>query len=360
MEVDVLIVGAGPAGSTTARFCAGEGIDVLMIDRRSEIGNPVQCGEFLPLEKEMYDIFPRSMALDELFSVDPSVIAGRVNAVDMISPGGRGYRCPFEGVTLDRRKFDKWLVKLALESGARLETGASLLTIKDGVARTTIGDIRAKVIVGADGPRSRTAWSAGMTRVEECFPAISCKADGSFEEIIKMYFGGIAPEGYAWIIPKSKGANVGIGFNQWRLKEKPSAVFERFVKEHGIEYHDVTMGLVPVSGPVRSTVSGSVVLVGDAAGTVMATSGGGIPTAMIGGRFAGRAIKEHLLRGKALSDYDQQWRQAMYAPLMNALRTKRMSDWIRSSDALLGAAMFCVGRRGLNRAIRCKRMFLVA
>ncbi|MGB2825476.1 MAG: NAD(P)-binding protein, partial [Thermoplasmata archaeon] len=54
MEVDILIVGAGPAGSTTARFCADRDTEVLMIDRRREIGYPVQCGELLPATKEMY------------------------------------------------------------------------------------------------------------------------------------------------------------------------------------------------------------------------------------------------------------------------------------------------------------------
>ena len=358
MEVDVLIVGAGPAGSTTARFCAGDGIDVLIIDRRKEIGYPVQCGEFLPLTKEMYSIFPRSMDLEELFTIEPSVVAGPVRAIDMISPGGRAYRCPFEGVTLDRRKFDKWLVKLALERGARLETDASLLTIKDGVARTTLGDIKAKVIVGADGPRSRTARSSGMSGVVEDFPAVTGQADGEFEEVIKMFFGTIAPQGYAWIIPKRKGANVGIGFNPGLVKERPSAVFSKFVEGRGIECHDVAMGLVPTSGPVRSSVSGKVLLVGDAAGMVMATNGGGIPTAMMGGRFAGRVIRDYLVDGSPLARYEDMWRQVMAIPLANSVRTKRMSDWIRANDALLGAAMRCVGKRGLNRAIRCKRVFL--
>ncbi len=360
MEVDVLIVGAGPAGSTTARFCAGDGIDVLMIDRRTEIGYPVQCGEFLPLTKEMYSIFPRCLELEELFTIDSSVIAGEVCAVDMISPGDRVYRCPFEGVTLDRRAFDKWLVRLAVERGVRLETNASLLSIKQGIAKTTLGDIKAKVIVGADGPRSRTASSAGMRGVALDFPALTGQAEGKFGDVIKMYFGAVAPQGYAWIIPKRYGANVGIGFNQRLVKYRPSLVFSDFIESHGIECHDITMGLVPVSGPVPTTVSGNVLLVGDAAGMVMATNGGGIPTAMMAGRYAGRAIRDHLLEGRPLARYDEMWRQVMQAPLANAVRTKRMSDWIRGSDGLLGAAMWCLGRRGLERAIRCKRMFLVA
>lgn len=356
MEVDVLIVGAGPAGSTTARFCAGKGIDVLMIDRRAEIGYPVQCGEFLPVAKEMHDIFPGSMGLEELFKVDGSVVAGEVTAIDLISPSGKVYRCPFEGLTLDRRSYDKSLVKLAVERGARLQTQTSLLSIKDGIAKTTTGDIKAKVIVGADGPRSRTAREAGMRGVSECYPAVTCQADGSFEPVVKMYFGSVAPGGYAWVIPKRKGANVGIGFNSRTLKQRPSELFHRFVVNLGIEYHDLTMGLVPTSGPVPRTVSGNVLLVGDAAGMVMATNGGGIPTAMIAGRSAGQVIKEHMTGGCSLDRYEGLWRDAMIKPLKTALRTKWMSDVVFRRDLMVDLTMRLLGRNGLNRTIRCKRV----
>jgi len=359
LEVDVLIVGAGPAGSTTARFCAGKGIDVLMIDRRAEVGYPVQCGEFLPVAKEMHDIFPQSTNLEELFTVDGSVVAGETTAVDMISPSGRVYRCPFEGMTLDRRSFDKSLVKLAVENGARLETQTSLLSIKGGIAKTTMGDIHAKVIVGADGPRSRTAREAGMQGVSENYPAITCQAEGTFEPVVKMYFGSVAPGGYAWVIPKRKGANVGIGFNNMSVQQRPTELFQRFVDRLGIECHDLTMGLVPTSGPVPRTVSGNVLLVGDAAGMVMATNGGGIPTAMIAGRHAGQTIKEHLAGGSSLDKYEQLWRNAMLKPLKIALRTKRMSDLVFRHDRLVDLTLRLIGRKGLDRTIRCKRVFHV-
>ena len=359
MEVDVLVVGAGPAGSTAARFCAGKSTDVLMIDRRSEIGYPVQCGEFLPSSKEMYDIFPRSMGLEELFTIEKSHVAGESGAVDMISPGGRAFRCPFEGVTLDRRSFDKWLVKLAVENGARLEKNTSLLSIKDGVAITTLGDIKARVIIGADGPNSRTARSAGLQNPALNYPAVTCQAEGSFEPTVKMYFGSVAPGGYAWVIPKRSGANVGIGFNPKMLADRPSEIFHRFVQRLGVKYDEVTMGFVPISGPVRSTVNGNVLLVGDAAGFTMATNGGGIPTAMIGGRIAGKAVKQHLLYGTPLSDYERECRSVLYKPLKHATRTRRMGDIVFPHDRAVNWTMAVIGIAGLERAIRCKPVFYI-
>jgi digeranylgeranylglycerophospholipid reductase len=357
-EVDVLIVGAGPAGSTTARYCAGRDVDVLMVDRRREIGYPVQCGEFLPNTKEMYDIFPRSLDLEELFQVDDSLIAGVVEAIDMISPGGTAYRCAFTGKTLDRRSFDKHLVNLATEKGARLLTETSFLGLKDGVVGTTAGDIRAKVIVGADGPNSRTARESGLRKPSVNYPAVTCQATGHFEPIIKMYFGPVAPGGYAWIIPKSHGANIGIGFNPDVLKDRPSALFHRFVERIGVNsYDEVTMGFVPTSGPVEQTVKGNVLLVGDSGGFPMATNGGGIPTAMIAARFAGQVIRKHLTEGTPLSEYQTRWRACMGPSLRNALRTRRMGDVVFPHEHLLGLTMFVLGRAGLSRAIRCKKVF---
>jgi digeranylgeranylglycerophospholipid reductase len=358
LQVDVLVVGSGPAGSTTARFCAGPDIDVLMIDRRKEIGEPVQCGELLPTTAEMYSIFPKGSDLEELFDLDSSLIAGRCNSIQLISPGGRVYSVDFSSNTLDRRVFDKHLVSLAIERGARLERGASLLSFDGTVAKTTLGDVRAKVIVGADGPNSIVARQAGLQRPLLRYPAVTCRAQGDFGDAVKMFFGKIAPRGYAWIIPKDDGANIGLGFNNRADGRRPRAALDEFVNSLGCRVSGVSLGFVPMSGPVPSTVSGKVLLVGDAAGQTMASNGGGIPTAMIAGRLAGRAIRDHLTSGSPLSVYENEWRDVMEVPLRNSVRTRRLADFAFSSDVALGASMAILGRRGLDRAIRCKRLFL--
>ncbi|MEW5747424.1 MAG: NAD(P)/FAD-dependent oxidoreductase [Candidatus Thermoplasmatota archaeon] len=358
MEVDVLVVGAGPAGSTTARFCAGDGTDVLVIDRRREVGFPVQCGELLPHVEEMYTIFPEGEHLEELFTVPDHLVHGESEHVDLVSPGGRTYRCDFRSHILDRRAFDKHLAKLAVAAGARLETGVSFLGMKEGVAETTLGPVSAKVVVGADGPNSRTARSAGLANPALRYPAVTCQARGSFDPQVKMFFGRVAPGGYAWVIPKGESANVGLGFDPKVFKGRPREAFDRFVSGLDCTCEGVTMGIVPMSGPVPSTVKGKVLLVGDAAGHVMATNGGGIPTAMIAGRAAGRTIREHLSGSCRLEEYETHWRKVMETPLRTSVRTRRMADMVFGSDRLLGAAMFMLGRRGLDRAIRCRRLLL--
>jgi len=359
LEIDVLVVGAGPAGCTTARYCSDRRLEVVVIDRREEIGYPVQCGEFLPDPEEMYTMFPRCMDFEELFTVDRDLVAGESEHIDIVSPKHRTYRCDFRGKTLDRRRFDKHLAKLAQEAGARVETGVSLKAIENGVARTTKGDLRARVIVAADGPNSRTARSVGLRNPATKYPAVTCQARGSFEQVVKMYFGKVAAGGYAWVIPKRGGANIGVGVNPAMSRERPRTAFKRFVGMLGCEFSDLTMGIVPMSGPVKTTVRGNVLLVGDSAGFVMPTNGGGIPTAMISGRIAGRAVKDHLLKGSPLSDYERQWRTVMDGPLKAGLWTKNMADMFFPRDRTLELAMMVLGTRGLDRAIRCKRVFHV-
>lgn len=357
MEVDVLIVGAGPAGSTTARYCADGKASVLVIDRRKEIGFPVQCGEFLPSAKEMYSMFPKSIDLEELFAIDESVVAGHSDYVELVSPGGRTYRCSFEGATLDRRSFDKHLARLAVGEGAELKTNTSLLSVTDGVAKTTMGDISYKVLVGADGPNSRTARQVGLENPSARYPAVTCQTDADFEPVIRMYFGSVAPGGYAWVIPKRRGANVGVGIKPGLAIRHPREYFQDFATRLGICYSDITMGFVPQSGPVRRTVSGSAIIVGDAAGHVMPSNGGGIPLAMIAGRIAGESIRRHLSEGTPLADYESRWRAVMEKPLADSLWTRRLGDLFFPGDGRTEFAMRLLGVRGLSRAIRCKRVF---
>ena len=130
----------------------------------------------------------------------------RANMWTSCPRAGRTYRCDFKSHILDRRSFDKHLAKLAVDAGARLETGVSFLGLKDGVAETTMGPVKAKVVVGADGPNSRTARDAGLQNPSLRYPAVTCQARGEFDPAVKMFFGSVAPGGYAWTIPKRGGA----------------------------------------------------------------------------------------------------------------------------------------------------------
>src|SRR3989449_7945171 len=178
--------------------------------------------------------------------------------------------------------------------------------------------------MGSEGPRSTVARAVGV----ECpvaAPAMSATADGEFSDATDMFFGNLAPGGYAWIIPKAGCANVGLG--TWeRFRGNLRELFDKFIAARRLEPGKATGGFVAVLGPPPRTVKDNVMLVGDAAGMVMATNGGGDNGAMIAGRYAGLTAAGHLLRRPPLAEYEARWRTAVRRPLAEGVRIKRFAD----------------------------------
>jgi len=358
LKADVLVVGAGPAGSCAAREIAESGIDLLAIDRRGEIGYPVECGEFLPTPDELRRILPGSEEYGDLFSIDGSIVERETSVIELHGPGGLRYDLGFKGLTLDRRRFDKSLWMKAEKAGGRLMTNTEFLGLAaPHIAKTSAGEIEFKMIIGADGPLSRVRKSYGLPEPKAISQAVTAQAKGEHGDSVRMYFGGVAPGGYAWIIPKRGRANVGLGIQKRFTDEPLSQMMQRFLDEFKMETGEAAYGQVPVSGPVTKTVSDRALIVGDAAGHVMATNGGGIPIAMICGRIAGRSVAAAVKKNLRLEDYEAEWRRQLIRPLRNAARTKAMADMFFGSDGRLRFAMKVLGRRGLERAILCKRPF---
>jgi len=93
----LVVVGAGPAGSTTARFAAEAGASVLMLERRAKVGVPVRCGELMPDLQEMRAMFPKAGDMEDIFEVPPALVSLRFNTIRIFSPKAQGTRCPSAG-----------------------------------------------------------------------------------------------------------------------------------------------------------------------------------------------------------------------------------------------------------------------
>ncbi len=355
--LDVIIVGAGPAGSTAARFAASRGLDVLVIDKRKEIGIPVQCGEFVASKDEVNHIFPLSEGLENMEVVPESMYQCRTSNISIFSPKGKEYNLRFDGFTVNRDELDQHLASLAEREGARIETGIVVKGISGREVITDNARLKAKTIVGADGPTSVVARSVGLQTPVDLYPALTCQVDGDFEPLLRMYFGKIAPGGYAWIVPKKRCANVGLGVSKRFDADRVRELFNRFLAEHGFTPRSMAGGLVPMSGPVGRTVEKNVLIVGDAAGHVMATNGGGVNAAMISGRIAGESVADNILKKIPLLNYEIRWREIIGGSMATAVKTKRLADLFFGSDPRLEFAMRILGVKGMTRAIRCQRVF---
>lgn len=347
MDYDSVVVGAGPAGSITAKTMAGEGLGVLLLEKRPEVGMPVRCGEAVG-----------KRGLKE-FGIhgDERFIANETRGVYLFAPDGTKVEMLNEtpnGYLLERRYFDKYLAIQAAKAGAEVTVKAyatGLVKEKGVVKGVHIKrfdeeyTVECGCVVGADGIESKVGRWAGIdTRV----PIDQMTSNVQFElagvdvdpGVLEFYFGSkVAPRGYAWVFPKGGDvANVGMG-----VRGSETTVYEhlkRFVASkdnlRGGGVIGVVAGGVPVVGPNQRSVAEGVVLVGDAARQVDPLTGGGIYNAMRCGVMAGRVIKE-AVDAKDFSEgflmkYEDLWRADVGAKLLKSQRVKEALERLSDDD----------------------------
>jgi len=357
LSYDVVVVGAGPAGSTAARFAAEAGVSVLVLEKRAQIGIPVRCGELMPSLQEMRGIFPQAGDMSDIFDVPSELVSVEFDTIRIFSPRMTMYEIPFNGYTTYRDRLDQFFASQAMRSGAEVLTGQKVTNVRQGLVQTEDLTVRAKVIVGADGPLSLVAKSLGLGRSADLCPAVTTQVPGDFEPVPEMYFGTVAPGGYAWIIPKKGCANVGLGVSRKFADMNVGDYFDNFVKLKGLKAGKPEGKVVPMAMPVKRTVVGQALTVGDAAGQVMAVNGGGIPMARITGKVAGTIAAANVLKGTPLVEYEREWRRQVYKPLRTAARTKVLAELCFGSAWRTEMAMKVLGSRRMNNLIRCRPIF---
>jgi digeranylgeranylglycerophospholipid reductase len=355
-QFDVVVVGAGPAGSLAARAAAEGGARTLLLDHRPELGHPVQCGEFVPSADELRDLFDCPDLIDAAFEIPPNAVLRETRWMTCVSPYGHRFRFPLSGRMLSRRAFDKALAFRAEGAGAELRFPLGVTGVEGDAVRTTTGDLlRARVLIGADGPLSTVARAVGVRPARTLFRMITATADAPLADGIDLFFGRDAPGGYAWAFPRATDLNVGLGVARLPPGETLERLLDRFLAHRGFgPAREPTRWWVPIGAPPESLVHGSALLCGDAANLVMATNGGGIPTAMMSGYLAGRAAARHVRTGAPLQEYDAAWRSALFAPLERAARIYRWSDRYAAYDPLLALGMRYIGARGLDAMMRLR------
>ncbi len=323
VDYDIIVVGAGPAGSTAARYAAAAGAKVLMLEKDRDVGYPVRCGEAVSHEGVAQFIKP-----------DPKWIASTVSKFRLIAPNGKSVLPKLDGggYVLERRIFDYELAKLAANAGAEVITKAYVYDLlrEDGKitgVQTLIKDkkvdIRAKVIIGADGVESRVGKWGGMDttchiRDMESCAQMTLSGIEVDPDVLDFYFGDeVSPGGYLWVFPKGTDtANVGLGLSVDAAKKKSAIKFlhefvERTFPKAAMLTH--IAGGVPCAKTNPEIVKANVILVGDAAHQVNPVSGGGIISGMIGGMIGGEVAAESITRGDIsyLREYDKRWHKRL-------------------------------------------------
>ena len=351
-DVDVLVVGAGPAGAVAAWQAkrAAPELDVLLLERDRAVGSPVRCAEGVG-----------DAGLREFANPDGADWAARkISRVIFLAPDDTEVLVAERGVgwILDRTRFDAHLAAQAAAAGAEVWVGAEATAMArngDGrwhvrvKQRGTEAIYRARVVIGADGVETMVGRWAGLdTRVpsrdmESCaqyvLQGIECDPDA----IYLQFSEAIAPGGYAWIFPKGVGvANVGLGLVALKTDGRNARQYldawiaRRFSAAARTGY---TVGGVIVHTTIKKTYADGVMIAGDAAHMINPLSGGGITNAMKAGRLAGctaaAAIREGDTSERRLSAYHKAWMDLLGDDHLKYYRIKQALESV--DDAFFNA-----------------------
>ena len=372
---DLVVVGAGPAGTTTARLAAEAGCAVLVVDKRQELGSPIQCsGAVSRHALEEVGIAPDGEFIQEaIYGFQIYGETGASTTIDYRVLKGDEYgegpgRKPL-GYVVDRRRFDRHLMTLAIRAGVEtsLKTEATGYACDaDGLATVRLvrygreESVRCRCVVGADGLMSQVGKWAGLRthiRNGELAACLQYVCDGvESHGLLEIVTGHEwAPGGYAWVFPKGHGyTEIGLGVtpNNTRLSAKEhlrhfmedSFFAERFADAKILE---VQGGGVPLAAPLTTQFADRMILVGDAARHVNPITGGGIHTALSGGRIAARVLAKAVGAGETFTPavterYQEAWLEALGNKMWKLYREKssifRERD-IPERDARLYATM---------------------
>lgn len=325
-QVDVLVVGLGPAGGAAATAAASAGLSVLAIERKQQIGVPVQCAEFIPLPLGKY-------------AQADSVLQQRISGMTSRLPSGVQARSALPGLMIDRAAFDQALAGQAAEQGAELWPECRFVRIDAARYRAVVNtpsgarEIAYRILIAADGPHSSVAASLKLPPLETVYtrqytvPLLRPFSD------TEVWLSNDYPGGYAWLFPKGAYANLGAGADKrftHDLKQPLDALHRSLVAQGlvGADIISLTGGLIPVGGLRPELVMGNILFVGDAAGLTHPITGAGIAAAVASGELGGEAAARYLQdqHADALVDFENEIRERYGRSLQRALARRRKLD----------------------------------
>lgn len=332
---DVVVIGAGPAGSTIAYELAKNGVDVLLIDRKQEIGSIKRCAEGLSKKHlEACELKPSKLW-----------IRNEINGAVIHAPNNTSIEIKNHGYIIERKVFDKYLAIKAAKAGADVRAGVNVINAEKGTVITDkLGKIKTNLIVACDGIESKIARMLGVNTTLKLNDLCSCaeyelmNVDVNKEKIHIYLDNSIAPGGYAWIFPKNETFNVGIGVRASKYFYAIDKLNE-FVKKMEISLNkviEINIGGVPVGGILESFVSDGLLIIGDSARQVNPIHGGGIALAICSAKVASfvaiEAVEARDFSKERLKQYDELWNEKFGKKIKNLLKLRDVLEKMSNEE----------------------------
>jgi geranylgeranyl reductase family protein len=322
----------------TARLLAESGHDVVVLEEHTAIGSPVHCTGLMGLEAfEEFDL-PRTTILGEAESARFWGAAGQ-------SVTARSDR--IRAVIIDRARFDNQLVSSAQAAGAEIRSGwrAETVDVQPDLVRVAVGKGRLPIVgracVLACGASYRFHRMLGLGLPDVFLQSAQLETPFPARPEIEVRFGReVAPSGFAWLVPIRRGAvpHARIGLmSATKIRERFSRLLSHLCASVHIDPTHIPaprLKMLPL-GPVSKTFSDRVLAVGDAAGLVKPTTGGGIHYSLLSGSLAAEVLDGGLRRDRlqagALGQYERLWRRRLGQEIRVGLAFRRIAA--RLSDA---------------------------
>jgi digeranylgeranylglycerophospholipid reductase len=349
---DIIVIGAGPAGSRAAAQLAGRGRRVLVLERAAAPGHKTACTGLV------------SMECARAFDIPDDIILRTVNSARLFSPCGevlRVERAEPQAAVLDRSAFDALLAGRARDAGAELlfshrATGISLRPDAAVVSYDSpegSGTLEARAVVLASGYGPNLVGSLGLGEYRYSAAGAQAEVTADIEEV-EVYFGQVAPKFFGWLVPAGPGrARVGLLSRDApgpRLQPWLAALADagRIVPAEA----DISYGRVPLH-PLRRTYRDRLLVVGDAAGQVKPITGGGIYFGLLAADLAAetlhRAFERDDFSVSFLRSYERSWREKLGRELRRGYRVRKAMEMF--GDRFLDSLFRWAARRGVDRAL---------
>jgi len=335
---DAIVIGAGPAGLQAARQLATRGFRVAVLEEHQVLGDPVHCTGVLARE-----------AFDE-FSLSTESILNELTTARFISPSGQDivYRTRVvEAVVVDRALFDRRLADEAVRAGAELIRGARVHRVaptSDGVTIHVADQppLQARSCVLACGGRYALHRQLGLGVPSLLLHTAQREIPASTPGDVEVHFGSeVAPRGFAWVVPVWRDDRSFARIGVMAEADAPTyfmRLVERVASRWGVE--------LPLPGPPRlkilplsrisRTYGDRFIAVGDAAGLVKPTTGGGIyyslVSASIGAGVLAAALHEGDVSSTRLSEYERRWRARLETELDTQLSFRLLAQRMPDED----------------------------